>query len=102
MSKPRKPATGSIQKTPQAPRPKAPFERVRNDGKKSGDAGGREFRPAAHPEKKAVGVDRARPASDAKGLGTLINRRAADRLRAGHLWVYASDIESIEVPETGS
>jgi 23S rRNA (cytosine1962-C5)-methyltransferase len=29
----------------------------------------------------------------------LINRRAADRLRAGHLWVYASDIESIEVPE---
>src|SRR5580658_3311136 len=31
--------------------------------------------------------------------GALINRRAADRLRAGHLWVYASDIESIEVPE---
>lgn len=28
--------------------------------------------------------------------GARINRRAADRLRAGHLWVYASDIESIE------
>jgi 23S rRNA (cytosine1962-C5)-methyltransferase len=31
-------------------------------------------------------------------LGARINRRAADRLRAGHLWVYASDIESVEVP----
>jgi 23S rRNA (cytosine1962-C5)-methyltransferase len=26
----------------------------------------------------------------------MINRRAADRLRSGYLWVYASDIESIE------
>jgi 23S rRNA (cytosine1962-C5)-methyltransferase len=32
----------------------------------------------------------------------LINRRAADRLRAGYLWVYASDIESIELPDAGS
>ena len=34
----------------------------------------------------------------AQVFGVRINRRAADRLRAGHLWVYASDIESIEVP----
>jgi 23S rRNA (cytosine1962-C5)-methyltransferase len=33
-----------------------------------------------------------------QAFGAKINRRAADRLRAGHLWVYASDIESIEVP----
>jgi 23S rRNA (cytosine1962-C5)-methyltransferase len=31
----------------------------------------------------------------------LINRRAADRLRSGSLWVYASDIESIELPKSG-
>jgi hypothetical protein len=31
--------------------------------------------------------------------GALVNRRAADRLRSGYLWVYASDIESIELPE---
>jgi 23S rRNA (cytosine1962-C5)-methyltransferase len=31
--------------------------------------------------------------------GACVNRRAADRLRAGYLWVYASDIESIELPE---
>jgi 23S rRNA (cytosine1962-C5)-methyltransferase len=31
--------------------------------------------------------------------GAKVNRRAADRLRSGHLWVYASDIESMELPE---
>ena len=31
--------------------------------------------------------------------GAKVNRRAADRLRGGYLWVYASDIESIELPE---
>src|SRR5436305_1901615 len=28
-------------------------------------------------------------------LGALISRRAADRLRSGHLWVYASDVETL-------
>src|ERR1035441_5546132 len=37
-------------------------------------------------------------APGAQVFGVRINRRAADRLRAGHLWVYASDIESVEVP----
>ncbi len=31
-------------------------------------------------------------------IGAKISRRAADRLRSGHLWVYASDIESVELP----
>jgi 23S rRNA (cytosine1962-C5)-methyltransferase len=31
--------------------------------------------------------------------GAMINRRAADRLREGYLWVYASDVESINVAE---
>ena len=35
------------------------------------------------------------------GPAAAITRRAADRLRAGHLWVYRSDIESL-VPRTGS
>jgi 23S rRNA (cytosine1962-C5)-methyltransferase len=30
--------------------------------------------------------------------GARITRRAADRLRSGHLWVYASDIESVQLP----
>jgi 23S rRNA (cytosine1962-C5)-methyltransferase len=32
--------------------------------------------------------------------GAVISRRAAERLRAGHLWVYASEIESITLSET--
>ena len=40
----------------------------------------------------------AAPASQA--IGARITRRAADRLRAGHLWVYASDIESLEPPKS--
>lgn len=31
--------------------------------------------------------------------GASISRRAADRLRQGHLWVYASDVEDLNVPE---
>ncbi len=31
--------------------------------------------------------------------GARISRRAADRLRDGHLWVYASDVESLKVGE---
>lgn len=31
--------------------------------------------------------------------GAVINRRAADRLRSGHVWVYASDVEAINVPK---
>jgi 23S rRNA (cytosine1962-C5)-methyltransferase len=38
------------------------------------------------------------PAKPAFGTGAQINRRAADRLRNGFLWVYASDIESLGLP----
>ena len=40
-------------------------------------------------------------AAQAHGPAAAITRRAADRLRAGHLWVYRSDIESL-IPLTGA
>ena len=40
-----------------------------------------------------------KPIEEASVPGAVINRRAADRLRAGHLWVYASDVESIAPPK---
>jgi 23S rRNA (cytosine1962-C5)-methyltransferase len=40
-----------------------------------------------------------KPALGIQATGARISRRAADRLRTGHLWVYASDIESIALPE---
>jgi len=39
----------------------------------------------------------ARPATGAEGPAAVISRRAADRLRAGHVWVYRSDV--VEVPD---
>lgn len=32
-------------------------------------------------------------------IGARVSRRAADRLRAGHVWVYASDIELVELAD---
>ena len=32
-----------------------------------------------------------------KNFGACVSRRAADRLRAGHVWVYASDIETLQL-----
>jgi 23S rRNA (cytosine1962-C5)-methyltransferase len=50
----------------------------------------------------------ARPSQiAARGLkldapAAVISRRACDRLRAGHVWVYKSDIEQVVAPEDGS
>jgi 23S rRNA (cytosine1962-C5)-methyltransferase len=38
------------------------------------------------------------PSSGSSSPGVRVSRRAADRLRAGHVWVYASDIESLNLP----
>lgn len=46
----------------------------------------------------------ARPAEAARVpevSGAVVTRRAADRLRAGHLWVYASDVQSLVPPKEG-
>ena len=69
--KPRNLNSVSSQKAPKAPTPKAPFERTH-----------KRAAPALRSERSP---------------GALVNRRAADRLRSGHLWVYSSDIESIEL-----
>jgi 23S rRNA (cytosine1962-C5)-methyltransferase len=55
----------------------------------------------AHPKLK--GAERDAPGAQDKigalgSLGAQVNRRAADRLRSGYLWVYASDIEAIALP----
>ncbi len=55
------------------------------------------------PSRRTAGSPRARGSASSAATvelqpaphGAVISRRAADRLRAGHLWVYASDIESI-------
>ncbi len=60
-------------------------------------------RPPKHPHGsvRTPRVEKAISEAPAtrNSVGALVNRRAADRLRAGHPWVYASDIESISLPE---
>lgn len=57
------------------------------------------MRPAKSKAEKKLRGGAPDQKAAAATLGATISRRAADRLRAGHLWVYASDIEAVEVGE---
>jgi 23S rRNA (cytosine1962-C5)-methyltransferase len=39
------------------------------------------------------------PSAPSLPSGAIVNRRAADRLRSGYLWVYASDVVSLTLPK---
>jgi 23S rRNA (cytosine1962-C5)-methyltransferase len=75
---------------PPAPREGASASAVRPQ-ERDGSAPG----PRAAPKQPEA----AEPASARHGA--VVNRRAADRLRGGHLWVYASDVVSIQALSPG-
>jgi 23S rRNA (cytosine1962-C5)-methyltransferase len=77
MAKPNKPRTGEPRAGKTKPAGARPDDR----------------RTAARPRTAAAG------AAAGAVTGALISRRAADRLRAGHAWVYASEIELLTLPE---
>ncbi|MGC1460551.1 MAG: class I SAM-dependent rRNA methyltransferase [Terracidiphilus sp.] len=84
MAKPQKPRPESNRKAGSGARSGAPAKlNARREAK--GNAAVVPQAPASH---RTLG-----------GPVAQVNRRAADRLRGGHLWVYASDIETIAVPE---
>ena len=56
---------------------------------------------AIAPQSAKTSGNAAEPASARLATGAVVSRRAADRLRGGHAWVYASDVESVHTPETG-
>ena len=112
MTKAKRPGSAKNEKAPTATKPKAPFHR--GDDKRRGDkrtaayeapkdsrrvpysASKSPDNAANRPEQRMM----ARPVnknanSQEHGVGARISRRAADRLRAGHVWVYASDVESL-------
>lgn len=72
---------------PRRKQPRQPGEQAR---------AGRRQRPESAPERRADRNGEAQetflPQSDLAGAAR-VSRRAADRLRAGHVWVYRSDIE---------
>jgi len=110
MTKPRNPRSVPKQKAPRDHKPEAPFERI---GEKRPSAARTEGHPEGRSRSESLSKDRGsgrkpHPGGEAatapakgspRSLGALITRRAADRLRSGYLWVYASDIESIELPD---
>jgi len=102
MTKPRNPRPVSNQKAPRVPKPAAPFEQTHEKPPLARPPESRDSKRNAYLESKDAGFDRTRSTSSARSPGAQVNRRAADRLRSGYLWVYASDIESVELPEAGS
>jgi 23S rRNA (cytosine1962-C5)-methyltransferase len=114
MKKPRKlnkpaPAEAGpakLQEAPKAAKPRAPFERSRNPyaGRSHNEppaARGGVHTKAGHnrPASRQANLETVSPSN--RQLGAIVNRRAADRLRAGSVWVYTSDLESIELPKGG-
>jgi len=119
MTKPRTSQSFTPKKAPRASSPAAPFEGNRKNSAPARRSAGRDSGSTAQPKIRSTGparppaqrtkapvVDRSRGSNSGRGAdlgrGALINRRAADRLRSGYLWVYASDIESLELPNAGS
>ena len=120
MTKPRSSSYFRNQEAPTSQKPKASFDGAREKPKasprsevrKPKPAESRAPKPSAPPAAKAKASQRpqtntsyprsAQPKKPTQNNfpGAMINRRAADRLRDGYLWVYASDIESLNVPNT--
>jgi len=94
MTKPRQTRPENTQKAPRAPKPAAPFARPPGNPPRPDPVERRVAQP-----KVSAGKHVPHPAPPAHtALGAIVNRRAANRLRNGHVWVYASDIESIQFP----
>src|SRR5215470_10070613 len=61
---------------------------------------GRTEKRAKRPPKTHA-ASPAAAAAEFEGPAAIISRRAADHLRAGHIWVYQSDIEQISGEPSG-
>jgi 23S rRNA (cytosine1962-C5)-methyltransferase len=94
MGKPQKPESG-IPRVAHRVRSRAAAAEPRSDAASASSPQGRAKR-RIQPSKASRTQPQAAP------IGAIVNRRAADRLRAGHLWVYNSDIASIALPEGGT
>jgi 23S rRNA (cytosine1962-C5)-methyltransferase len=103
MSNPRKPGTDSRPKATGAAKPRLPFHRAPEKPSTAPIAAKRGPERASPPLKRPgpsrFPAKKAAPSGARPAIGARINRRASDRLRNGYLWVYASDIESIELPD---
>ena len=97
MAKGKKPGFGRNEKAPEASSQTAPSPH-RRDKRRPPQAShadetpkrGQQRNPYPSNKSETSAVNAAQPA-----FGARISRRASDRLRAGHVWVYASDVEAL-------
>ncbi len=119
MTKPRNRRPTDQPRAPGADKPAAGLERPHEDRPPAKRGESRASRSDSHPQTRtAAAPARKHPKLEEKPhqktvphatppvapraeviAGARISRRAADRLRGGHLWVYASDIESLILPD---
>jgi len=106
MTKPPNPRPVSSPRAPAGSKPRTPIERTRKGAplarQPRSDASEAKMHPNRHQGGKGDGPSIADSHNLPSQSGAQVSRRAADRLRGGHLWVYASDIEAIEIPEAGT
>ena len=88
--------------TPDAPastRERVAAPAVRSSRPKDAPPAPRASPKAASAQHQAVRPAVAESHAHIARPGAVISRRASDRLRAGHLWVYASDVVSVNLPK---
>lgn len=92
-------------KAPMARQPEAPSlssgpatSKASRDLRQAGGRRAESGRPVK-PERAGAPFPKKKEEAKQTQLGARVNRRAADRLRGGHVWVYASDVESLETGE---
>jgi 23S rRNA (cytosine1962-C5)-methyltransferase len=100
MTKPRTPQPAATQKKPKTTRPTASFQRIHANPHPVAQQDGAKSKGNVRTGGHAARADRPAPSPKFRPEfpGALITRRASDRLREGYLWVYASDIEAVELP----
>ena len=97
MTKPRTSPSSTAPKAQRADRPAAPFEKTPLNRPAAKRQEGRASSGKANPKVKKAAPGSQNTESPNSALGARITRRASDRLRAGSVWVYASDIESVKL-----
>ena len=97
-----------LQEAPKTATRRAPLERTRKPAFVRNPRGPRAKLDEVYAEAKRVDAS-SRIVNQSPGrhpsvesrfqIGAIVSRRAADRLRAGSVWIYASDVESLELPK---
>ena len=101
MTKVKRPRPDRNEKAPEASLPTAPSlrrgeKRQPDESVVAHETPKRESKRIPYSQDKSTSRNAT---SHEHAFGARVSRRAADRLRAGHVWVYASDVESLEVGE---